>query len=170
MAGGAIATIFRGLESRKMDGGLFRADRSVVCYGIIIVLATPATACSPVNPVEYMLGALALAERYWLASTFLCGVILCMDLCERRLSLALPIAGWIVFGLAFLVYRHPAWQETSVGGSGADCSVPLVDVAQCALGLMSALLGYRVFRAAPSKVNYLWLDLTSITQQTLSAS
>ena len=133
-----------------MNGDLCRAGRSAVCCGVIIEQAAPAGACSLVNPVEYMLAAAALAERFWLASLYLCCLILCIDLYERRLSVVLPIAGWIVFGLAFFVFRHPAWQVWGVGYR-PDCTVPLVEVSQYALGLMSALLGYRVFWAARSK-------------------
>jgi hypothetical protein len=109
------------------------------------MMPPPAAACTFVSPVEYLGSAVALAVRFWLASFFLGALILCLDIYERRLSLVLPIAGWVLLLWGVNVYRHAIAQTASYR---PDCTIPLLEVAQYVLALMSALFGYRVFRAA----------------------
>jgi hypothetical protein len=80
-------------------------------------------------------------------SFFLGALILCLDIYERRLSLVLPLAGWVLLLWGVIVYRHVIVETASYR---PDCTIPLLDVAQYVLALMSALFGYRVFRAARS--------------------
>lgn len=130
-----------------MSRTLTRVGCSVVCYFATVGLAAPLAACTLANPVEYMLAAVVLAERFWFASLFLCGLMLFLDMYDKRLSLVLPITGLVVLALALLVYQHTAWHGSGIGYA-PDCTVPLVEVSQYALGLVSALFAYRVFQAA----------------------
>jgi hypothetical protein len=56
----------------------------------------------------------------------------------------LPVAGWAVFSWGTVVYPSAIAETT---GYDIDCSVPLLNISQYVLGLMSVLFGYRVFRA-----------------------
>ena len=111
------------------------------------MMPPPAAACTFVSPVEYLGSVVALAVRFWSASFFLAALILCLDIYERRLSLVLPLAGWVLLLWGAIVHRHVIEQTASYR---PDCTIPLLDVAQYVLALMSALFGYRVFRAARS--------------------
>ena len=133
-----------------MTGALERMGFSALCCVAFMGVGAPAVACSLVNPAEYMFSAVTLAARFWLASLLLGGLILCLDLYEKRLSLALPMAGCLVLAWGLIVYRHPAWEGAFIGGYAPDCTVPLVEMSQYVLGLMSALLGWRIFQAARS--------------------
>ena len=81
-----------------MTGALTRMGPSALCGVAFMGVGAPAVACSLVNPAEYMFSAVTLAARFWLASLLLGGLILCLDLYEKRLSLALPMAGLISQG------------------------------------------------------------------------
>jgi hypothetical protein len=104
-------------------------------------------ACSVLNAAEYSHAAAASALRYWLASLFVGGLILCLDAYERKLSWALLIAGGLSVAWGLVIKHNPD------PGYLPDCSVPLRDFSQYLLGLMSVLLGYRAFRAARSRSN-----------------
>jgi hypothetical protein len=106
-------------------------------------------ACSLVSPAQYLEAAVASAARHWVASVFLAGLILCLDVHQRKVSLALPIAALLLLAWGFVVYRAPHWQGE--GDYAPDCTVPLLQYLQYVLGLTSVLLAYRVFRAIRSK-------------------
>lgn len=133
-----------------MIGGLLRTGRSILCGAVLMAAATPAVACSLVDPDAYMFSAATLAARLWLASLLLGGLILCLDLYEKRLSLALLIAVVVISAWGLIVYQQPAWQGQGGRNYNPDCTVPLVEVSQYVLGLMSALLAYRIFQTARS--------------------
>jgi hypothetical protein len=131
-----------------MTGALERMGFSALCCVAFMGVGAPAGACSLLNPAEYMFSAVTLAARFGLASLLLGGLILCLDLYEKRLSLALPMAGWLVLPWGLFVYQHPAWDGAFLGGYAPDCTVLLVEMSQYVLGLVSALLGWRIFEAA----------------------
>jgi hypothetical protein len=89
----------------------------------------------------------ALAARFWLVSFFLWSFILCFDIYERRLSLVLPLGGWVLFLWGVIVLRQVRAGTT---GYRTDCTHPLLEYAQYVLALMSVLFGYRAYRAARS--------------------
>jgi hypothetical protein len=124
-----------------------RTDYLAFCCTALIMAPEPAAACVLDNPAEYLGSAVALSVRFWFASFVLGALILCFDLYERTLSLLLPVAGWLVFLWGAVVYRSVIARST---GYLADCSVPLLDSSQYVLGLLSALFGYRVYRAIRS--------------------
>ena len=131
-----------------MIGALRRTGRSILC-GAAFMAAAPAMACLPANPSEFMFSSVTLAARFWLASLLLGGLILCLDLYEKRLSFALPLAGWVVFASGLVIYQHPAWRGGRFGYS-SDCTVPIIEVSQYVLALVSALFAYRIFQSLRS--------------------
>ena len=104
---------------------------------LLPLLSSQVIACSLENPAEYVENAAALAQLFWFASIVLGGLILCLDVWERRVSLALPVAGWLLFSWGLLVYRTPTPNYLP------DCTVPLVEYSQYVLGITSVLLGWR---------------------------
>jgi hypothetical protein len=108
---------------------------------LLPLLSSRAIACSLENPAEYVENAAALAQRFWFASIVLAGLIPCLDLWERRVSLALPVAGWLLFSWGLLIYRTPT------PGYLSDCTVPLAEYSQYVLGITSVLLGCRALMA-----------------------
>ena len=94
----------------------------------------------------------AMAAHFWLASFFLWSFILLFDIYERRLSLVLPVGGWVLFLWGVIVHR---WWVRWVGPAATgyvciDCKFLLLDYAQYVLGLMSVLFAYRAYRAVRS--------------------
>jgi hypothetical protein len=130
-----------------MMRALTRAGRLVFYGAAFMRVAAPAMACSVLNAAEYSHGAAATAFRYWLASLLVVGLILCLDAYERKLSWELLIAGGLSVAWGFVINHNPD------PGYFPDCSVPLRDFSQYLLGLVSVLLGYRVFRVARSRSN-----------------
>ena len=88
----------------------------------------------------------AMAAHFWLASFFLWSFILFFDIYERRLSLVLPVGGWVLFLWGVIVHR---WLVGAVYVC-IDCKFLLLDYAQYVLGLMSVLFAYRAYRAVRS--------------------
>ena len=123
-----------------MSAKLVRASYLTFCCAAVVVASGPVAACSLESPAEYLREAVAMSARFWFAS-FVLGALI---LCEHRLSVALPVAGWVVFSWGTVVYPSAIAETT---GYDIDCSVPLLEISQYVLGLMSALFGYRVFRA-----------------------
>ena len=93
-----------------------------------------------------MEAARVLVGRFWLATILQGGLIACLDIRARRASFALLTAGTLLLLYSLVLYRSPHW-----GSYLPDCSVPLLDLAQYLLGLVSLLLAYRVFRAIRPK-------------------
>ena len=106
---------------------------------LLALLSSQAIACLP--SAEYLENATALAQRFRFASIVLGGLILCLDLWERRVSLALPVAGWLLFSWGLLIHRTPTPRYRP------DCTVPLVEYSQYVLGITSVLLGCRILTA-----------------------
>jgi hypothetical protein len=132
-----------------MTAALLRVNYLAFCCVAIIVVPAPAIACVLANPAEFLGSAVTLAVRFWLASFFLGALILCLDIYERRLSIALPLAGWVLLLWGAIV----CWQAIAgTTGYSSDCTVPLVELSQYVLGLTSALFGFRAFQAARSPV------------------
>ena len=125
-----------------MNAKLVRASYLTFCCAAVVAASGSAAACSLESPAEYIREAVAMSARFWFASFVLGALILCLDIYEHRLSVALPVAGWVVFSWGTLVYPSAIAGTT---GYDIDCSVPLLDISQYVLGLMSALFGYRVF-------------------------
>ena len=113
---------------------------AVVCLALI-AMSEPAGACSLVDAQRYMETAADSVRHFWLASTFLGGLILWMDLFRRKASLGLLFATVLLLVLGSLLYRTPHW-----GLYGPDCSVPVLQASQLVFGLISATLAYRAFR------------------------
>src|SRR5262245_2018459 len=89
-----------------------------------------AMACLLEHRAEYLAAAANMAARFWLASFALVALILCLDIYERRLSLALPIAGWVVFLWGVVIYRNVM---SGTPFYHTDCSVPLLYTSQYVL-------------------------------------
>jgi hypothetical protein len=103
-------------------------------------------ACSlSIPPVEYMEAAATSVGHFWLASVFLGALVLCLDIYERKASLALLVSGVVLLGWSLILYLGPHW-----GTYLTDCSVPLLQLSPYVLGLVSVLLAYRVFRTIRS--------------------
>lgn len=121
-----------------------RASFLTFCCATVIAAPGSAAACLLVSPAEYLGAAVALSVRFWFTSFVLGALILCLDIYEHRLSFTLPVAGWIVFSWGTVIYPSAIAGTT---GYDVDCSVPLLNISQYVLGLISALFGYRVLRA-----------------------
>jgi hypothetical protein len=119
---------------------------AVVCLAVI-GMSEPASACSLVDAQRYMEAAADSVRHFWLASIFLGGLILCLDLLRRKASPGLLFAGVLLLLLGSLLYRTRQW-----GGYSPDCSVPLLQASQLVFGLISATLAYRAFRALRAKL------------------
>jgi hypothetical protein len=92
------------------------------------LLSSQAIACSLENPAEYVETAAALAQRFWFTSFVLGGLIVCLDLWERGVSLALPVGGWLLFyGACSLSGSYP-WISPRLHGS-------LLEYSQYVLGI-----------------------------------
>jgi hypothetical protein len=126
---------------------LTRASYLMVCSVALITAPDPATACIILDRAETLASVVALAARFWLVSLFLWSFILCFDIYERRLSLVLPLGGWVLFLWGVIVLRQVRAGTT---GYRTDCTLPLLEYAQYVLGLISVLFGYRAYRAARS--------------------
>ncbi len=96
----------------------------------------------------YLEDAAASAARYWLASVFLAGLILCLDVNYKRVSFALLFAGGLLSVWGLILYRGIRY---GAGYYLPDCSVPLLHYSQLAIVMVSVLLGYRVFQATRRK-------------------
>ena len=120
----------------------------MLCGVALIIGPEPAAACVLIIPAETLGSIVARAARFWLASFFLWSFILVFDIYERRLSLVLPLGGWVLFLWGVIVHR-----QVRVGTTGfrIDCTFALLDYAQYVLGLTSVLFAYRAYRAARSK-------------------
>ena len=125
-----------------MNAKLVRATYLTFCCAAVVAASGSAAACSLESPAEYLREVVAISARFWSASFVLGALILCLDIYEHRLSVALSVASWVVFSWGTVVYPSAIAETT---GYDIDCSVPLLDISQYVLGLMSALFGYRVF-------------------------
>jgi hypothetical protein len=125
------------MRAQRIKTGWFHRIRVVIAV-LIAMPSVGALACSLENPAEFLDNAAALAHRFWFTSLALGGLTLCLDVCERRLSLTLSLAGWLLLGWGVVVYRY------AIPGYLPDCSVPLLDVSRYVLGLTSLLFGWRV--------------------------
>jgi hypothetical protein len=114
----------------------------------LIIAPRSAEACLLASPAEYLEAAVATSVLFWFASFGLGVLILCLDAYERRVSLVLPLVGWVVFLWGVIVYRNAIAGTT---GYDVDCSVPLLTNSQYVLGVVSALFAYRVFCSARSR-------------------
>ena|SRR5215831_11491155 len=85
---------------------------------LLPLLSLQAIACSLENPAEYLESTAALAQRFWFASIVLGGLILCLDACEKMVSLALPIAGWLLSSWGLLCVRSSRCPRTSGAAGG----------------------------------------------------
>ena len=130
-----------------MAADLTRTSYLTLCGAALVMGQEPAAACVLINPIETLGSVVAMAARFWLASFFLWSFILVFDIYERRLSLVLPLGGWVLFLWGVIVHRQVRAGTT---GFRIDCTFPLLDYAQYVLGLMSVLLAYRAYRAAHS--------------------
>jgi hypothetical protein len=78
---------------------------------------------------------------YWIASSMLGGVVICIELYQRRWSFILALCvGLLVF--------HPRWTVSPI--YGPDCSFQNVEASQLVLTVICLLLGYQVFRTVRS--------------------
>ena len=130
-----------------MNANLVRTSYLRFCCATVVAAPGSAAACLLESRGEYLVAAVDMSVRFWFASFVLGALILCLDICEHRLSFTLPVAGWLVFSWGTVIYPSAIAGTT---GYNADCSVPLQNISQYVLGLMSALFGYRVFRAIRS--------------------
>jgi hypothetical protein len=75
----------------------------------LIAMSEQAGACSLVDAQRYMEAAADSVGHFWLASVFLGGLLLCLDLLWRKASLGLLFASVLLLVLGFLLYRSPNW-------------------------------------------------------------
>ena len=121
-----------------------RASRLVLCCVTTIAISGPATACSVDSMEKHMEAGAASVRNFWLASILVGGLILCLDLYERKVSVPLLVTTGLLL-LGWLLYRTPHW-----GFYMPSCEPFLLAPVQLVLGLIAALLAYRVFRAIRS--------------------
>ena len=123
-----------------------RTSCLVLCCGAVLAVSGQAAACSILGPIEkYWEAGAATVRNFWLASLLVGGLILCLDVCQRRVSVPLLIAAGFHLLLGWLLYRASHW-----GYHMPSCEPALLLPVQLVLGLVSALLAYRVLRAIRS--------------------
>jgi hypothetical protein len=126
------------MRARRIKTGFYRIGLVIV----LTVLSASPVACEVIYPGQFSENVFALSKRFWFTSVALGGLILLLDVCERRLSLATPIAGWLVFSWGLFIFQHPNTRYC------IDCSGPTkVEVSQYVLGLVSVLFAWRLWGA-----------------------
>jgi hypothetical protein len=123
-----------------------RTSRLVLCCGAPLAVSGQAAACLFAVPIEqYWEASAASVRNVWLASLLVGGLILCLDVYQGRVSVPLLIAAGLHLLLGWLLYQTSHW-----GYHAPSCEPALLLPVQLVLGLVSALLAYRVFRAIRS--------------------
>jgi hypothetical protein len=98
--------------------------------------AESAFACSLVNAVASTANSVTVSGYYLLVSGVLGGLIICIELLQRRRPLILAVTMGL---LAF----HPRWTMAPV--YGPDCSFQNVEASQFVLATICLVLGYQIF-------------------------
>jgi hypothetical protein len=83
-----------------------------------------------------------LSSYYWMTSGVLGGVIICIEVHQRRWSFILALT-------AVLLAVHPTWTVAAL--PGPDCVFPNVLASQFVLAVICAMLAYQVVRIARSR-------------------
>jgi hypothetical protein len=143
------AASWRVPSSEKLSMGPSARARNFALGCVTLIIAPRAAeACLLANPAEYLGAAVAMSVWFWFASFGLGVLIFFLDAYERRVSLVLPVVGWVVFLWGVIVYRNAMVGTT---GYDVDCSVPLLTYSHYVLGVISAMFAYRVFCSARSR-------------------
>jgi hypothetical protein len=98
----------------------------VSCCSAIFAMCGYAAACSFPGSMDAFLEARAITVRnFWLASLLVAGLILCLDVYQRRLSIPLLVTAAFQLLLGWLASRVYHW-----GAYGPDCE-PVYPFSSC---------------------------------------